>query len=140
MNYEPADLKVASPEDKTMPRIPGQAESPMTSPRVSETTEAHVGVEEMHATRSVRLEDVHAYYRDNHAVRGVNLAFEPGRVTAIIGPSGCGKSTMIRCVNRMHEEIPGARSDGRVMLDGMDLQSSKIDVVAVRRAVGMVFQ
>jgi phosphate transport system ATP-binding protein len=61
-------------------------------------------------------------------------------VTAIIGPSGCGKSTMVRCVNRMHEEIPGARSEGRVLLDGIDLHASSIDVVSVRRAVGMVFQ
>jgi phosphate transport system ATP-binding protein len=140
MNYEPADLKLASPEDKTMPRIPGQAESPMPAARASEPAEAPVGIEEMHATRNVRLEDVHAYYRDNHAVRGVNLAFEPGRVTAIIGPSGCGKSTMIRCVNRMHEEIPGARSEGRVLLDDIDLHGSEVDAVMVRRVVGMVFQ
>jgi phosphate transport system ATP-binding protein len=94
----------------------------------------------MHATRHVRLQDLHAYYGDNHAVRGVNLAFEPGRVTAIIGPSGCGKSTMVRCVNRMHEEIPGARSEGQVLLDDVDLQDPNVDVVTVRRLVGMVFQ
>ena len=94
----------------------------------------------MQATRHVRLEDLHAYYGSNHAVRGVNLSFEPGKVTAIIGPSGCGKSTMVRCVNRMHEEIPGARSEGRVLLDDIDLHASKVDVVAVRRLVGMVFQ
>jgi phosphate transport system ATP-binding protein len=94
----------------------------------------------MQATRHVRLEDLHAYYGSNHAVRGVNLSFEPGRVTAIIGPSGCGKSTMVRCVNRMHEEIPGARSKGRVLLDDVDLHSSNVDVVSVRRLVGMVFQ
>src|SRR5207244_1617529 len=75
-----------------------------------------------------------------HAVKGVDLAFEPGRVTAIIGPSGCGKSTMVRCVNRMHEEIPGARSEGQVFLDDVDLHASNVDVVAVRRLVGMVFQ
>jgi len=94
----------------------------------------------MHATRHVRLEDLNAYYGSNHAVRDLNLAFEPGRVTAIIGPSGCGKSTMVRCVNRMHEEIPGARSEGRVLLDDVDLHASNVDVVAVRRLVGMVFQ
>jgi phosphate transport system ATP-binding protein len=70
----------------------------------------------------------------------VNLAFEPGRATAIIGPSGCGKSTMVRCVNRMHEEIPGARSAGRVLLDDVDLHAPSVDVVTVRRLVGMVFQ
>jgi phosphate transport system ATP-binding protein len=73
-------------------------------------------------------------------VRGVNLKFEASDVTAIIGPSGCGKSTMVRCINRMHEEISGARSEGRVLLDGLDLYDPRIDVVAVRRSVGMVFQ
>ena len=61
-------------------------------------------------------------------------------MTAIIGPSGCGKSTMVRCINRMHEEIPSARAEGQVLLDGLDLYDSRVDVVAVRRAVGMVFQ
>ncbi|HEX8958794.1 MAG TPA: phosphate ABC transporter ATP-binding protein PstB [Solirubrobacterales bacterium] len=89
---------------------------------------------------SVDLEELHAYYGSNHAVRGVSLRFEAGNVTAIIGPSGCGKSTMVRCVNRMHEEIPGTRAEGRVLLDGVDLYDPRIDVVAVRRSVGMVFQ
>jgi phosphate transport system ATP-binding protein len=73
-------------------------------------------------------------------VRGLSLEFAPNRVTAIIGPSGCGKSTMVRCLNRMHEEIPGARADGKVMLDETDVYDPSIDVVAVRRAIGMVFQ
>src|SRR3954463_10527740 len=90
--------------------------------------------------KRVSLKDLHAFYGEQHAVRGVDLAFEPGRVTAIIGPSGCGKSTMVRCINRMHEEIPGARSEGRVLLDDVDLHGSSVDVVAVRRLVGMVFQ
>jgi phosphate transport system ATP-binding protein len=88
----------------------------------------------------IELEGLRAFYGQNEAVRGIDLAFEPARVTAIIGPSGCGKSTMVRCVNRMHEEIPGARSEGQVLLDGIDLKSPGVDVVAVRRAVGMVFQ
>ena len=61
-------------------------------------------------------------------------------MTAIIGPSGCGKSTMVRCINRMHEEIPGARAEGRVLLDDLDVYDPSVDVVAVRRAIGMVFQ
>jgi phosphate transport system ATP-binding protein len=73
-------------------------------------------------------------------VKGVDLDFAPGRVTAMIGPSGCGKSTLVRCINRMHEEIPGARSEGEVKLDELDLYGSDVDVVAVRRVVGMVFQ
>jgi phosphate transport system ATP-binding protein len=88
----------------------------------------------------VRLKDLNAYYGKTHAVRGVSLDFDADRVTAIIGPSGCGKSTMVRCINRMHEEISGASASGEVTLDGLDLYDSAIDVVAVRRAVGMVFQ
>jgi phosphate transport system ATP-binding protein len=91
-------------------------------------------------TGTVELKGLHAYYGNNHAVRGVDLTFSADDVTAIIGPSGCGKSTMVRCVNRMHEEILGARSEGDVLLDGIDLYASAIDVVAVRRSVGMVFQ
>jgi phosphate transport system ATP-binding protein len=89
---------------------------------------------------NVELRGLNAYYGANHAVRGVSLGFESARVTAIIGPSGCGKSTMVRCVNRMHEEISGARAEGEVLLDGLNLYDPRIDVVAVRRAVGMVFQ
>src|SRR5689334_5825472 len=89
--------------------------------------------------RRVVLEDLHAYYGGTHAVKGVSLRYEPAQVTAMIGPSGCGKSTLVRCINRMHEEIPGARSEGRVLLDDVDLYDEDVDVVAVRRAVGMVF-
>jgi phosphate transport system ATP-binding protein len=90
--------------------------------------------------RRVSLEGLHAWYGDQHAVKGLDLEFEPNKVTAIIGPSGCGKSTMVRCVNRMHEEVPGARVSGRVTLDDQDLYADGVDVTAVRRAVGMVFQ
>jgi phosphate transport system ATP-binding protein len=89
---------------------------------------------------NIQLRGLHAYYGANHAVRGVDLGFAAGMVTAIIGPSGCGKSTMVRCINRMHEEIAGARAEGEVLLDGIDLYDAAIDVVAVRRLVGMVFQ
>lgn len=92
------------------------------------------------STPRVALDGLSAYYGAHAAVRDVSLDFEPGRVTAIIGPSGCGKSTMVRCINRMHEEVPEARSEGRVLLDGFNLHSREVDVVAVRRAVGMVFQ
>jgi len=89
---------------------------------------------------SVRLEQLRAFYGDAEQVKGIDLEFRANEVTAIIGPSGCGKSTMIRCINRMHEEIPGARAEGRVMLEDLDVYDSSIDVVAVRRAIGMVFQ
>jgi phosphate transport system ATP-binding protein len=89
---------------------------------------------------SVRLEQLRAFYGEAEQVKGIDLEFRANEVTAIIGPSGCGKSTMIRCINRMHEEIPGARAEGRVMLDDIDVYGSAVDVVAVRRAIGMVFQ
>jgi len=85
---------------------------------------------------NVELQGLDAYYGSNHAVRDVSLAFDSAKVTAIIGPSGCGKSTMVRCINRMHEEIPGAHAEGRVLLDGLDVYDSSVDVVAVRRAIG----
>ncbi len=96
--------------------------------------------ERRRAVGAVDLKGLNAYYGSNHAVRGVSLAFDPNQVTAIIGPSGCGKSTMVRCITRMHEEIDGARTEGEVLLDGLDLYDPRIDIVAVRRAVGMVFQ
>jgi phosphate transport system ATP-binding protein len=74
------------------------------------------------------------------AVDRVSFDIAEGEFVSIIGPSGCGKSTMIRCINRMHEEIPGARASGRVMLESMDVYDPRVDVVAVRRAIGMVFQ
>ncbi len=89
---------------------------------------------------SVRLEKLRAFYGDAEQVRGVDLEFRANEVTAIIGPSGCGKSTLVRCINRMHEEIPGARAEGRVLLDDLDVYDPSVDVVAVRRAIGMVFQ
>jgi phosphate transport system ATP-binding protein len=89
---------------------------------------------------NVELRGLSAYYGSNRAVKGIDLGFDAAQVTAIIGPSGCGKSTMVRCVNRMLEEIAGARAEGEVLLDGLDLYDPRIDVVAVRRTVGMVFQ
>ena len=72
-------------------------------------------------------------------MKNVDLAFGANQTTAIIGPSGCGKSTMVRCINRMHEEIPGARAEGKILLDDLDV-NGPVDVVAVRRTIGMVFQ
>ncbi len=101
---------------------------------------ASVGSQPVAAKRQVELRGLSAYYGDQRAVKDIGLYFPAADVTAIIGPSGCGKSTMVRCVNRMHEETPGARAEGEVLLDGVDLYGSGVDVVAVRRAIGMVFQ
>jgi phosphate transport system ATP-binding protein len=89
---------------------------------------------------TVQVRSLRAFYDSVEAVRGVNLDFPAKRITAIIGPSGCGKSTLVRCINRMHEEIAGARAQGQVLLDDLDIYGSGVDPVAVRRTIGMVFQ
>jgi len=76
----------------------------------------------------------------HHALKGIDLTVPAGAVTAIIGPSGCGKSTFVRCLNRMHEVVPGARAGGQVLLDGEDIYAPGVDPVRVRARVGMVFQ
>jgi len=125
------DSSEASPEPTSL-RITGPATS--SSPARSDAAvEAKPGP-------SLRLEGLRAFYGDAEQVKGIDLEFHANEATAIIGPSGCGKSTMIRCINRMHEEIPGARAEGRVMLENLDVYDSSVDVVAVRRAIGMVFQ
>jgi phosphate transport system ATP-binding protein len=90
--------------------------------------------------RSMTLEKLDAFYGTTHAVKGVDLHYAANEVTAMIGPSGCGKSTVLRCLNRMHEEIRGARATGRVTLDDLEIYGDGVDVTAVRRAIGMVFQ
>jgi len=89
---------------------------------------------------SIKVRNLHAYYGSQHAIKGIDLDFPANQVTAIIGPSGCGKSTMVRCINRMHEEIPGARAEGSITLDEVDVYATGVDVTSVRRLIGMVFQ
>ena len=88
----------------------------------------------------IDAKDLNIYYGDFLAVAGVTMSIEPRSVTALIGPSGCGKSTFLRSINRMHEVIPGARVEGTVAMDGVDLYGPTVDPVAVRRQIGMVFQ
>jgi phosphate transport system ATP-binding protein len=89
---------------------------------------------------AVRVHDLGAWYGATHAVAGVNLEIPRGQVSAIIGPSGCGKSTLLRCLNRMHEIIPGARVEGTALIGDVDIYDPQADPVAVRSMVGMVFQ
>ena len=120
-------------------RVEEEVVPSLQTPQVEHTTPPATERETVRG-HSVGLDDVHAFYGETHAVRGVSLNFEANRVTAMIGPSGCGKSTLVRCINRMHEEIPGARAKGKITLDDLDLYDDSIDVVSVRRSVGMVFQ
>ena len=88
----------------------------------------------------ITVTGLNAWFGAVHAVRNVSLAVAERRVTAVIGPSGCGKSTFLRCLNRMHETVSGARATGSVMLDGRDVYGKGVNPVQVRRHVGMVFQ
>ena len=88
----------------------------------------------------METKDLKAMYGKVQALKGVNLRFPENRVTAIMGPSGCGKSTLIRCLNRIHELTPGAKVQGEVILDGINIYSPKVDPVAIRKRIGMVFQ
>ena len=89
---------------------------------------------------SIDVSDLDIFYGDFKAVADVNLTIPALSVTALIGPSGCGKSTFLRTLNRMHEVIPGARVEGKVVMSGQDLYDPEVDPVNVRRRIGMVFQ
>ncbi|MGB0210241.1 MAG: phosphate ABC transporter ATP-binding protein PstB [Ilumatobacteraceae bacterium] len=104
----------------------------LTTPRTESESSA--------SEHSIVVSDLNIYYGDFLAVADVSMEIEARSITALIGPSGCGKSTFLRSLNRMHEVIDGARVEGRVTLDGVDLYAPGIDPVAVRRRVGMVFQ
>ena len=127
----PADTEMTQAEDSATPvgGSPSDLAGAVRRPPPSEIN-----------APGIRLRNVNAYYGDTHAIKGVDLEYAPNEVTAMIGPSGCGKSTLVRCINRMHEEIPGARAEGKVMLDDLDVYDAKVDITAVRRAIGMVFQ
>jgi phosphate transport system ATP-binding protein len=88
----------------------------------------------------IRTENLNAWFGNNHVLKDISIGLLTNDVTAIIGPSGCGKSTLIRCLNRMHELVPGARTKGSVLLDEANIYAKGVDPVTVRRRVGMVFQ
>jgi phosphate transport system ATP-binding protein len=88
----------------------------------------------------MKVENLSAYYRSFKALTDVSMDVRANKVTALIGPSGCGKSTYIRCLNRMHELIPGAHAEGHVTLEKKDIYAKDVDPVSIRRRIGMVFQ
>jgi phosphate transport system ATP-binding protein len=131
---EPVNV-VSEPESYELPpEMPAKRFTPAQSDEQPTSAEATT------AGHEIRLEGLSAWYGDHHVLKGMSVTFEANKATALIGPSGSGKSTVVRCINRMHEEIPGARAEGCVKLDELDLYSPEVDVVAVRRAIGMVFQ
>ncbi|MEU4687209.1 phosphate ABC transporter ATP-binding protein PstB [Actinoplanes sp. NPDC023714] len=90
--------------------------------------------------KRIEASNVSSYYGSFKAIDGVSMTVEPKTITALIGPSGCGKSTFLRSINRMHEVLPGARIEGRLTIDDQNIYDADVDVTAVRRMIGMVFQ
>ena len=88
----------------------------------------------------LETQNLTVYYDGRPAIEGISMKIPRRRITAIIGPSGCGKSTLLRCFNRMNDLIPSARVTGRILFEGLDLYGPDVDVVEVRRRIGMVFQ
>jgi phosphate transport system ATP-binding protein len=88
----------------------------------------------------MRTEELYAAFGQSEVLKGISMPIAEKQVTAVIGPSGCGKSTFVRCLNRMHEVVPGATARGKVLLDSQDIYYRDVDPVRVRRRVGMVFQ
>ncbi len=95
---------------------------------------------EAEGSPALAVSDLHAWYGSFQALAGINLEVAPRQITALIGPSGCGKSTFLRCLNRMHEVVPGGRARGQVRFEGEDIYARGVDPVLVRRYIGMVFQ
>jgi len=90
--------------------------------------------------KRIEATNVSSYYGSFKAIDGISMTVEPKTITALIGPSGCGKSTFLRSINRMHEVLPGARIEGRLTIDDQNIYDADVDVTAVRRMIGMVFQ
>jgi phosphate transport system ATP-binding protein len=90
--------------------------------------------------RGIKVENLNAYYGKHLAIKNLNIHFEPNLITALIGPSGCGKSTLLRNLNRMHEVVLGARSEGKIFVGEENILAKKVDAALVRRKIGMVFQ
>ena len=103
-------------------------------------TEAPSPQTQASAPEVLAVDALDAYFGAARVVRDVSFTVQRGQVTAIIGPSGCGKSTLLRCLNRMHETVPGARVEGEVRFQGKDIYGPSVSAIGVRRHIGMVFQ
>mgnify|MGYP003626241761 CR=1 FL=1 len=102
--------------------------------------QAHPAGQTGPAETSLRMENLNLFYNNAQALFDINLEIPRQRVTAFIGPSGCGKSSLLRCINRMNDLVDGCRVDGRLLLENEDVYDRRVDVAALRRRIGMVFQ
>ena len=130
-----------SPIDDTSAPLPPREDGLMRSLSevIPERSEPVGGISAVQG-KAISIRGLNAYYGEHQALENINFEIQPGVVTAIIGPSGCGKSTMIRCLNRMHEVVKGARVEGSVLVDGEDIYASEANPTRIRRNIGMVFQ
>src|SRR5580765_4664269 len=110
---------------------------PRLQPQKAPTTPREPAVE---AAAKIDVVGLDFYYGPRRVLEQISVRIRPNEVTALIGPSGCGKSTFLRTLNRMNDIVPGSRVDGAVTIDGQDIYASSVDVVDLRRRVGMVFQ
>ena len=122
-------------EPSATPAAPAPRAATVQAPRVSVSAAASVA-----SPTRITIEHVNAFYGAKQALFDVNLEIPDNAVTAFIGASGCGKSTLLRCLNRMNDTITGARVEGQIRLDGVDINSPAVDPVQVRTRIGMVFQ
>jgi phosphate transport system ATP-binding protein len=132
------ELPVGTPSrrpEPPAPRIPERTDPAASGEAVADPADA-AGP----AGGAVTIAGLNVFYGSFQAIRDIGLTIRPRAVTAIIGPSGCGKSTFLRTLNRMHELTPGARVEGSILLDGIDIMAEDVDAVQLRRVVGMVFQ
>ena len=89
---------------------------------------------------ALEIKDLHVYYGQKEAIKGIDMQFEKNKITALIGPSGCGKSTFLRSLNRMNDTIDIAKVTGQILYQGVDVNASNINVYEMRKHIGMVFQ
>ena len=114
--------------------------APSPAAEVTQTPEAHGDQAPHTAGTGLEVKDLNLYYGGFHAVKDVTVNIRRNRVTALIGSSGCGKSTFLRSINRMHELVPGATVQGKILVEGDDIYARGVDPVTVRQKIGMVFQ
>lgn len=99
-----------------------------------------MGLKNSRMTTKIKVEHLNLYYGQEQALKDITIDIKANQITALIGPSGCGKTTFLRTLNRMNDLIDGVRIEGKVLLDGQDIYAPDVDVVALRKRVGMVFQ
>ena len=112
----------------------------MMSKKIKLEKKINAGFSDNNRGEVIEVRNVNVYYDTNHAVKDVSMDIRERSVTAFIGPSGCGKTTLLRAFNRMNDEIVGCRTEGSILLNNNDILDKKVDPVALRRKIGMVFQ